>query len=66
MKMITVFTVILITIVLVGLAVIGMAISMIVKKNGSFPELHIGRNDKLKEKGITCVTTQDRMERRKK
>ncbi len=52
------------TIILVGLAVVGLAISMIVKKDGRFPELHIGKNEKLKEKGITCATSQDKMARK--
>ncbi|PVX51747.1 hypothetical protein C7377_0032 [Balneicella halophila] len=50
-------------IILVAIAVIGLAISMIIRKNGRFPELHIGRNEKLKEKGITCATSQDKMAR---
>lgn len=61
----TIFLIILSTLVLVALAVLGLAISMIVKKDGKFPELHIGRNDKLKERGITCATTQDKMERKR-
>lgn len=55
----------LLAIILVAVAVIGLAISIIVKKDGEFPELHIGKNDKLKEKGITCATSQDKMEQQR-
>ncbi len=50
----------LLAIVIVAIAVVGLAISIIVKKNGKFPELHIGRNKDLKKRGITCATSQDK------
>lgn len=53
-------------IILVALAVVGLALTIIVKKKGEFPELHIGKNEKLKEKGISCATSQDKMERHRK
>lgn len=52
----------LLAIILVAVAVVALAISIIVKKDGKFPELHIGKNEKLKEKGITCATSQDKLE----
>lgn len=36
---------------------------MLIKKNGKFPELHIGKNENMKEKGITCVTSTEKRER---
>lgn len=57
---------IILAIVLVALAFVGMAISILIKKKGKFPELHIGKNEKLREKGITCATTQDREARKRK
>ncbi len=56
--------VIILAIILVALAVVGLAISMILKKDGKFPELHIGRNKHLKERGISCATSQDKMARK--
>ncbi len=53
------------TTVLLALAFVGLAISMLLKKNGRFPELHIGRNEELKKRGIHCATSQDKMERQK-
>lgn len=54
-------TLLIVAVVLVGLAVLGLAIGILLKKDGKFPELHIGRNEKLKEKGITCATSQDKL-----
>lgn len=59
-------TVFLLAIILVGIAVIGLAISIIVKKNGKFPELHIGKNEELKKRGISCATSQDKLARKSK
>ncbi len=56
----------LLAIVIVAIAVVGLAISIIVKKNGKFPELHIGRNKELKKRGISCATSQDKQARQQK
>ncbi|MCT4616118.1 MAG: hypothetical protein N4A49_14750 [Marinifilaceae bacterium] len=55
---------VLIALVLVGLCIVGMAISMIIKRNGRFPEIHIGRNKDMKDKGISCATSQDKEQRK--
>lgn len=47
------------SIILVGIALIGLAISMIIKRNGKFPNTHISQNKALKEKGIQCATHED-------
>lgn len=54
-----------ISVVLVGLALVGLGISMLVKKNGKFPETHIGKNKKMNEKGIKCARSTDREDREK-
>ncbi len=46
----------LLALVLIGLAIAGLAISMILKKNGKFPNTHISQNKALKEKGIQCAS----------
>ncbi len=56
----------LLAIILVAIAVIGLAISILIKKNGRFPELHIGKNEELKKRGISCATSQDKMARQEK
>ena len=50
----------LLTLILVGIAVILLAIGVIVKKNGKFPETHIGKNKAMAERGIKCNVLQDR------
>lgn len=57
--------VLLLTIVILAIAFVGFAISILIKKNGRFPELHIGKNKHLQEKGIACATSQDKMEQAK-
>ena len=57
--------VLLISIVLLAIGFAGFAIAILVKKNGQFPNLHIGNNEYLKQKGIGCATSQDKMEQAK-
>ncbi|RUT73239.1 hypothetical protein [Ancylomarina longa] len=57
--------VLLLTVVILGIAFAGFAISILIKKNGRFPELHIGANKDLKKRGIACATSQDKMEQLK-
>jgi hypothetical protein len=53
-----------VVILLAGVAL--MSIQVIVKKNGHFPDTHVGNNKALREKGIHCAKTQDREDIRKK
>ena len=48
---------------LLAIAFIGFAITILIKKRGKFPELHIGRNKNMKQKGIHCTRTTDRLDR---
>jgi signal-transduction protein with cAMP-binding, CBS, and nucleotidyltransferase domain len=43
-----------------------MSIRVILKKGGTFPNTHISSNIALKNKGIHCMLTQDRMAVKKK
>jgi hypothetical protein len=45
-----------------GILLMGMKIFF--TRNGSFPNIHIGGNTSLKNKGISCATTQDREARK--
>jgi len=56
---------ILIVIVLLALAVFGLAIQIIFKKSHKFPNIHISRNKKMKENGITCAQSWDKSEQMK-
>jgi hypothetical protein len=55
----------LLSLVLIALAMAGMAISLLVRKNGKFPDGHIGHNREMKKKGIVCAKTWDRIEQKK-
>lgn len=57
-------TIFIITIILLGLALVGLGTSMLIKKNGKFPAIHIGKNKAMKDRGITCASTTDREERK--
>ena len=56
---------IIISVVLLGIGFIGFAISILVKKNGQFPETHIGNTEFLKKEGVSCATSQDKLEQAK-
>ena len=51
---------ILITCIFVAIAFILMGLRVFFTKNGRFPDTHIGGNEALRKKGITCAKTQDR------
>jgi hypothetical protein len=58
-KMILVVAVLLI----IGMA--GMALTILVKKNGRFPETHIGHNREMRKRNIQCAKSMDRQEQLK-
>lgn len=59
-----VLKVILMAVALVAIGMLGMAITMLVKKGGKFPNTHVSGNKHLKEQGVSCVQTQDRLAQR--
>lgn len=59
----TMWKIFIIAAVLLGIALMGLGISILLKKNGRFPEIHIGRNQAMKARGIHCANTTDRLER---
>lgn len=56
-------TIFIIVLILLGLALVGLGIGMLLKKNGKFPQTHIGKSKAMKDRGIYCANTTDRMER---
>ena len=42
----------------VGLAVLLLAVGIIFKKNGRFPNTHVGGNRAMRERGISCNSSQ--------
>ncbi len=57
--------IVLLTIAIVSIAILALSIRIVLVKDGKFPETHISRNKKMKEKGIHCVKTMDRIEQEK-
>lgn len=51
-----------IVLILVGIALIALSIGILMKRG--FPEIHLGRNKRMKDKGITCANTTDANERK--
>ncbi|MBN2742339.1 MAG: hypothetical protein JXR39_00430 [Marinilabiliaceae bacterium] len=49
------------TLLLMGLVFVFLAIRILIRKNGKFPNLHIGSNKEMSKRGIYCATTQDKM-----
>ena len=52
-----------IIVVLIGLAFIGLGISTFFSKKKKFPDTHIGKNKAMKDRGIHCANTTDRLDR---
>ena len=55
--------VVLISIVLVCVCFLGFAIKILIKRNGKFPQIHIGKNKEMAKRGIHCANTTDYLER---
>lgn len=55
----------LITLLITAIAIILLGVKVFFFKNGRFPNTHVSGNKYLREKGIYCVQTQDRMARAK-
>ena len=51
------FTIFIIVAILLGLALVGLGINILFRKNGKFPETHIGKNKAMKDRGIHCAKT---------
>jgi len=57
--------VILLSVALVAIAMLGLAIRILLKRNGQFPNTHIGGNKHMKQRGIYCAQTFDKIEQAK-
>ncbi len=56
---------ILITLLIVAICLALLALRMLLVKGGKFPNGHVSGNKTLRDKGITCVQSQDREARQK-
>ena len=52
------------TLIIVAASMVFLAIKILLKKNGRFPNTHVGHNAAMRKRGITCVQTMDAMERK--
>ncbi len=50
--------VIIVSIIVVSIAVILLSIKLIVQKKGEFPSTHVGGNEAMQERDISCHTSQ--------
>lgn len=57
--------VVLLAVVLMLFVVFGLALNILLKKGGKFPNTHIGSNKYMKENGVTCAQTFDKIEQAK-
>ncbi|MCQ2112741.1 MAG: hypothetical protein MJY95_05290 [Bacteroidaceae bacterium] len=53
----------LISAIILAICVFFLCIRIIFKKNGRFPQTHVSRNKAMRDRGVTCVQSQDRMAR---
>lgn len=59
------FKTILIAIAFLGVAILLFGVKIFFTKNGKFPNGHVSGNKEMRKRGVTCVQSQDREERRK-
>lgn len=55
----------LLAIIVVALFMAGLGLSMLIRKKGKVLNLHIGANQHMKDRGVTCAQTFDKMEQAK-
>lgn len=54
----------LLTLLIIAISFALLAITIIIKKNGKFPNLHISGSKEMRKRGIKCAQSQDRDARR--
>jgi hypothetical protein len=64
-KLIMIWKVLVVSIVLVGIVAFFLSFNVIFRRNGKFPNSHVGGNKELAKRGIYCASTQDRIARKK-
>lgn len=53
------FEVVILSIVILLICLVLLCVNILCKKNGRFPNTHVGGNPALRKKGIKCVQAQD-------
>ena len=63
-NIIEMFKTLLFTALIIAISIALLSITVIVKKNGKFPNTHVSGNKGLRKRGIKCAQSQDRDARR--
>lgn len=53
------------TLLIIAISFALLAITIIIKKNGKFPNTHVGGNKEMRKRGIKCAQSQDKDAHRK-
>ncbi|MCM1107828.1 MAG: hypothetical protein NC388_02100 [Clostridium sp.] len=53
----------LITLAIIAVSMVLLSIKLLLKKNGRFPNTHVGHSAAMRRRGITCVQSMDFAER---
>jgi hypothetical protein len=54
------FKTLLFTLLIIAISIALLSITILIKKNGKFPNIHIGGNKNMRKRGIKCAQSQDR------
>lgn len=57
---------ILVSLIIVFVAVTLLGLKIFFSRKGKFPNIHIGGNKALRDRGISCATSQDREAQKRK
>ena len=52
-------------VIILAICIFFLCVNIIFKRNGEFPKSHVSSNNAMRERGIGCAQSQDRMARRK-
>ena len=58
------FKTLLFTTLIIAISIALLSITIIIKKNGRFPNTHVGGSKAMRKRGIKCVQSQDKDARR--
>lgn len=61
----TLLIIVLLAVAIMGIVFLSLAIQVFFTKRGKFPNTHIGANPYMKQHGVTCAQTYDKMEQAK-
>lgn len=58
------FKTIILATLIIAISVALLSVTILIKKNGRFPNIHVSGNKGLRQRGIKCAQSQDRDARR--